>query len=280
MSALACYRNLVDLPACTLSATVGTVVAGYPLDNLKTRQLARSTRIGTIGTPKITVDLGSQQQLDIVALVGINATARTSGDVTIEWSNNGTSWSTATAACPTDAGAPDLPRNIIVRVRAAGVPTKMTTRYLRITPNWGTADGYREIGRLYIADSIVVPEGCDAGWTIGCSDRGVLDESAGGQFYADRKARSRVLTMPMSALETGIAYGFADDATVGPSGPSLDDLLIYAGKTGDVIVAPRAESPIWLRRTAIYGHLTEDSLRITHRSGKYYECTLTVEEEG
>lgn len=280
MSSLICYRNLVDLPACVLSLSTGAPLAGYPLDNLKQRQLARSTRIATSGVPKIVVDLGSQQRLDIVALIGINATVRTSGDITVEWSNNGSSWATATAACPTDAGSPDLPRSVLVRVRQAGVATKLTTRYLRITPAWGTADSYREIGRLYVADSIVIPKACDAGWTMGCRDRGVLDESSGGQYYADRKARSRVLMMPMSGLETDIAYGFADGATAGPAAPSLDDLLNYAGKTGDVIVAPRAESPLWLRRTGIYGHVTEDSLRIGHRAGTYYDCTLTVEEEG
>lgn len=277
MSAIICYRNLIDLPGVSLSLTAGAPVSGFPLSNLQTRQLARSTRLPQIGSPAIVVDLGSAQRLDIVGLIGINATARSAVDVTVEYSSNGTSWSTATAVSPTDLGAPDLPRSLLVR--PTGSLGKLTTRYLRIRPNWSAVEGYREIGRLYIADSIEVPQGCDRGWTLGSRDYGVLDRSAGLQYYADRRTRGRVLTMPMTGIDTAIAFGFADGVASGPNAPSLDDLINYAGATGDVIVAPRADSPLWLRRTGVYGHLTDDSLRIEHQAGPNYACTLTVEEE-
>jgi hypothetical protein len=279
MSAIICYRNLVDAPGVALSLTSGAPLSGYPLDHLLTRQLARSTRLQKIGNPTIIVDLGAALRLDIIGLIGINASTRTTADVVVEYSSNGLSWNAATAVCPLDLGAPDLPRSLLVRVRPAGLLTKLTTRYLRITPNWTAVEGYREIGRLYIADSLEVPQGCDRGWTLGSRDYGVLDRSAGLQYYADRRTRGRVLTMPMTGIDPAIAFGFTDGAGSGPNAPSLDDLINYAGATGDVIVAPRADSPLWLRRTGVYGHLSDDSLRIEHQAGPNYACTLTVEEE-
>jgi hypothetical protein len=280
MSALICYRNLIDLPDCSLSLSSGSELDGYPLTNLQTRQLARSARIPTLGSPMIVVDLGSPQLFDLVGLIGINVNGmRGSGDITVQYSGNGIVWTTATAVCPADAGAPDIPRSVLVRTRQPATTFKINTRYLRIQPNWSTTDGYREIGRLYIADGIDIPPGCDAGWELGGRDYGVLDRSSGLQYYADRRTRGRVLTMPMTGITTEIAYGFKDDATIGPAGPSFDDLFNWSGTTGDVIVAPRASSPLWIRRTGVYGHLTEDSLRLRHIAGPRYECTLNVEEE-
>lgn len=285
MSAIICYRNFIDDPDVTLSLDARALLAGFPLDNLRARQLARATRLELeYGAPfrmppKIVIDLGAQRSVDLIALIGINSTEFGEGDVGVEYSSNGTSWDTATATCPSDFGAPDLPRSVLVRGRPVGSGSRLTTRFLRIQPNWATADAYREIGRLYIADSIELTQGCEENWTLGSRDYGVLDRSAGLQYYADRRTRGRVLTMPMTAIETTTAFGFVEGATVAANAPSFDDLINYAGSTGDVIVAPRADNPLWLRRTGIYGHLTEDSLRIEHLSGPYFACTLTVEEE-
>lgn len=278
MSALIAYRNLAD--SAVLSTTGGAPLAGFPLTNLQTRQLARVCRLPYSGAAKLVVDLGAATRIDIVALLGINTVARGDNALTVEYSANGTVWSAATAAIAGDQGAPDLPRGVIVRVRQPGVLTKLTTRWLRITPAWGVSGGgYYEIGRLWASDSLDIPEGCDAGWSLANHDYGALDRSAGLQVYADRRTRGRVLSMPMTGIDTAIAYGFAETATTGPDNPSLDDLINYAGSTGEVIVAPRADSPLWLRRTGLYGHLTPESLRIQHRAGPNYECTLTVEEE-
>lgn len=285
MSAIICYRNFIDDPDVTLSLAAGAPLDGFPLDNLRARQLARSTRLELDDgapfpmPPSIVIDLGAQRSVDLIALIGINSTEFGEGDVGVEYSADGIRWEFATATCPSDFGAPDLPRSVLVRGRPVSGGSRLTTRFLRIQPSWATADAYREIGRLYIADSIELTQGCEESWTLGSRDYGVLDRSAGLQYYADRRTRGRVLTMPMSAIETSTAFGFVDGATVAANAPSLDDLINYAGSTGDVIVAPRADNPLWLRRTGIYGHLTDDSLRIEHLSGPYFACTLTVEEE-
>jgi len=280
MSALIAYRNLVDLPGVTLSPYGTTTVAtGYPLDNLQTRQLARTTRLSSFGgDPVIEIDLGASYLVDVVALLGINATAAGANDLTIEWSANGSTWNSATAPTPADAGAPDLPRNVIVRTRATGGLTKITTRYLRITLRWTTAGPYCEIGRLYIADAIDFPMGCDSEWVLGCRDYGELDRSAGLQYYADRRARGRVLSLGFTGIPTKTAYGFADDASSASNVPSIDDFINFAGTTGDIIVAPRADSPLWMRRVGIYGHL-ESPAELRHTAGPYHSLSMSVFEE-
>ena len=285
MSAIICYRNFIDDPDVTLSLNTGAPLAGFPLDNLRARQLARSTRLELDDgapfpmPPSIVIDLGAQRSVDLIALIGINSTKIGEGAVGVEYSANGIEWDFATATCPSDFGAPDLPRSVLVRGRPSSGGSRLTTRFLRIQPNWGTADAYREIGRLYIADSIELTQGCEENWTLGSRDYGVLDRSAGLQYYADRRTRGRVLTMPMSLLDTTTAFGFGDGAVSASNVPSLDDLINFAGTTGDVIVAPRADNPLWLRRTGVYGHLTDDSLRIEHQAGPNFACILTVEEE-
>lgn len=278
MAALIAYRNLADQASLS-----GAALPGFPPTNLQTRQLDTVWRAHTAGATQITVDLGSAQTVSMVALLAINSGARSASDLTVEYSSNGSTWSTAVASVPSDAGAPDLPRGLIARVRAQGSNplSKLTTRYLRITASWATIGNanYREAGRLWVGNSIDVPEGCDAGWSLSNHDYGTLDRSAGQQVYADRRTRVRVLNVSMTGIDTSIAYGFAESATVAANVPSLDDLINYAGSTGEVIVAPRADAPLWLRRTGIYGHLTPDSLRIRHLSGPNYACDLTIEEE-
>ncbi len=284
MSALIAYRNLAD--AATFTA--GAALSGYPLANMQTRQLAQVARLNSgFGGGTFALDLGSLQTVRLVALLGINPTGIPPApptywmDVLVEYSANGTDFSTAWSQAPLDTGAPDLPYNIIVPVGESSTQRSFQARYLRISPGWNTPAGvtYFEIGRLWIGDTIEIPNGCDGGWSLAGRDPGGLDESAGLQIYADRRARGRVLSMPVSGVSTDIAFGFDDEDSSATYQPSLDDLVNYAGATGEVIAIPRANSPIWTRRTGIYGHLTPDSLRIRHMSGPKYAMDLTVIEE-
>jgi hypothetical protein len=282
MGAVIAYRNLAD----SATITAPGAMAGYPASNMQTRQLAHVCRL-TGFSPQITVDFGAAVQIDILALLNVNPLGDAPPpppsiwiDLVVEYSADGSTWTTATANAPVDAGAPDLPRNIIVYPREAFTLSKVARRYWRISPTWTVGlGGYREIGRLWMGQSIEIPSGCDAGWGFAGRDPGTLDESAGLQIYADRRVRGRVVTMPMTGVDTSIAYGFADDATSAVYKPSLDDLINYAGSTGEVIAIHRASSPIWTRRTGVYGHLTPDSLRLRHQAGPNHACDLTIIEE-
>ncbi len=268
MGALIAYRNRVD--TATLSAA--NVLTGYPLTNLQTRQLARVCRLNTIGDPTITIDLGSAMRTDVIAALGINAASAATGNTAISWATSaGGPWTTISGTTANDAAVPDLPRGIIV---AHGVDSPV--RYWRFKPQWSRVGGasYFEIGRLWLGPAIIVPAGCESGWSMGFVDRGTLDASGGSQEFED--ARPRVPRLRASFdVETALAYGYADGATSSTDVPCFQDLQMAAGTTGEVIVAPRGNSLLWLRHTGIYGHV-ENPWEIEHVSGPNFRAAFAV----
>lgn len=276
MSAIISYRNLAD--DATLS---GSTSIAYPLANLQSRQLAKVWRSNGLIAPSITADLGHAQPVSLVALLNINSVVRGAGDCAIEYSSDAITWTSASFALPADAGALDLPHALFARILTSVLSKITAARYIRLTPAWvriGAANFY-EAGRLWIGDTIDIPGGCDAGWALGGQDFGSLDRSAGLQFYADRLPRGRILRMPCTGIDTTIAYGFADNAVSASNVPSFDDLINYAGSTGEVVAAHRVESALWVRRSAIYGHLSPDSLLLPHQAGPKYAWNGTIIEE-
>jgi len=278
MSALVGYRNLAD--AATVTATASLI--GYPITNVQVRQLSATWRANASSNPKIVIDLGTQKSIMLVALLGINAGAFSIGDATIEYSTDGVSWTPdPSVVLPGDGGSPDLPRCLIVRIPPQLLGVKRQTRWIRITPAWNRLGGapYFEVGRLWISDAIEFPDSIDSAWTLLASDSGSIDDSRGLQVYEDKGSRGRVLRARFPAMKTEQAYGFAETDASAVNAPSVDDLFMAAGKTGEVLFIPRADSPLWIRRTAIYGHLTPDSLALGHLAGNRYSWDATVEEE-
>jgi len=275
VAALIAYRNWADTATLT-----GSSLAGYPLTNLQTRQLKRVWRASSaLGAQRITVDLGVAKFVDVVALLNINASALTTSSAYLEYSADGATWSNANIVIPGDAGVPDLPRSIIARVPPLGGLPQFV-RWLRLTAQWARPPGvnYYEAGRLYISPALILPTGPDAGYSVGARDPSQIDESVDIQVYVDPKSRTRRLSMTFRALPTLIAYGIEEAGGDAFDVPSLQDLQMAAGKSADIIVAPRADSPLWLRRTGIYGRL-ESEVDIRQVAGPNYATEITVLEE-
>lgn len=280
MAAVVSYRNLVD--SGILSST--SSVVGYPVTNLQTRQLSQVWRGNKAAHPKITIDLGAELEMYILALLDINITpgaSRVNALSAVEWSTTGLSWTAMPVSFADDFGNKNLPQSLVSRFPDARSQPKgrLSVRYIRITPNWTTTDAFFEFGRLWIADAIEIQDGCDAGWKLIVIDPGSIDDSSGGQYYADPRDKGRQLLLPCSNLPTTVAYGFDDNDTTAEDVPSFDDLFMTVGNTGEVIAVHRTDTPIWYRRTAIYGHLTPDSLSMSHEAGSYHSVNLTVIEE-
>lgn len=278
MPALISYRNLADTAVLT-----GSPMAGYPLSQLQVRQLSDVCRISTLSSQIITVDLGSLQRIDLVAMLGVNhATgARATTDLQVQTALvSGGPWTSVSASLPQDAGSPDLPRHIIAATKA-GDGSPLATRFLRFTLGWNTGGAaYREIGRLYIGRAIELEEGIEGNWTLSANDPGSLDASVALQYYEERRDRGRLMHFRHGTMPCLAAYGFPPDAVSVPTYvPSVDDLFMAAGTTGDVIFIPRSQSPLWIRRTAIYGHFTEDSLAMDQVDGDSFAWSGTVVEE-
>jgi hypothetical protein len=153
-------------------------------------------------------------------------------------------------------------------------------RCVRVAPGWIStdADGWRSIGRLWIGDALILPNGVDARWQQGVLEFGQLDTSAGRQAYENPAARSRTLMCPLSKLDTMQAFGFDEGDTSAADVPCIQSLQLDVGATGEVIVLPRTSSSIWMRRLGIYGHLAKPPT-IAHESGPYFSTTLRVIEE-
>jgi hypothetical protein len=278
MTALVGYRNLID--GAALSVAAGTV-AGYPVSNLQVRQLSETWRGIVLNSPIIVIDFGAAKAITLVGILGINASGATrSDDAVIKYSNDGVNWtSELNVLLPVDAGSLDLPRHLIMRIPTV-FGSKRSTRYLSIQPKWGVSlSSFYEIGRLFVSDAIEFPDGPDSTWTLLGDDTGNLDESRGHQAYEDKGERGRVMRARFGAMKTEQAYGFAETATSAAGAPSVDDLFMAAGRTGEILYVPRADNPLWIRRTAIYGHLTPDSLSLPHLAGNRYSWDFTIEEE-
>jgi hypothetical protein len=269
MSALISYRNLADTAA--LSAA-GTIV-GYPISNVQTRQLSSVCRLTAASTQGIIFDFGAPVKPDVIAVLGINATSLTSA-LAIDYGSNGTTWNTYGAGGANDSGVPGLPRCVITNVSSI-----TAQRYWRLRPQWARIGGaaYFEIARCWIGPAIIDPKGCSRGWRMGFVDDGTLDTSAGKQAYEDPKTRNRALSMSFD-IPTELAYGFADSAVSAGDVPSFQGLQIDNGKTGDLIAIPRDTSALWMRRAAIYGHLSAE-FDIEHAAADQYTASLTVIEE-
>lgn len=272
------YRNFVDGAALT-----GPVLAGYPLSNLQTRELSRVCRMPLAPNQSIVVDLGAVMRVDGVAALATNHAqdSRASSDLIVETGAAiGGPWVPSSIGLPNDTGLPDLPRHVIGRIRTSG-GAAISTRYLRVTPNWTVqpGDAYRELGRLMLSRTLDLSNGPSQGWGFGVIDRGSLDESDGGQAYEDRRDRGRSLTVTCANLSVMEAYGFTTAAVAAGNVPSIQDMLMAVGATGELIAIHRADSPLWIRRTSIYGHLTPESLRLQHVAGDTYRWDATLIEE-
>ncbi len=268
MGALISYRNRID--TATLSAS--NVLAGYPLTNLQTRQLAKVCRLDSLGDPTITIDLGAAMRTDVIAALGTNAASAATGNTAISWATSpGGPWTTISGPTANDAAVPDLPRSIIV---SHGVDAPV--RYWRFKPQWSRVGGaaYFEIGRLWLGPAIMVPEGCASDWGMGFLDRGTLDASGGWQMFEDARPRVPRLRMRFE-VETELAYGYTEGATSSTDVPCFQDMQMAAGVTGEVIAAPRASSLLWLRHAGIYGHV-ESPFEITHLAGQRFGVEFAI----
>jgi hypothetical protein len=287
VGALLAYRN--DADTATVSLGMGGTLAGFPLSNLALRQLSKVARLNLAGPPRIDVDLGAVQNVKLIALLALGNVQPTAAvDLVVQYSQNGSTWFTATVDIVNDAGVTTLPTGVfLVPVKAGpdGSPTGdgvgVRARYLRLTPNWvPIAGSYRDIGRLWVSDALVIPAGVDGDFELDFIDTGTLDASDGSQFYESKKTRTRALRVNLSAMPAQTAYGFADNASSALDVPSIQGLQMEAGCTSEIIVLPRTTSGLWVRRMGVYGHVDANARpTIRKTAGDSYSTSFTAIEE-
>lgn len=139
--------------------------------------------------------------------------------------------------------------------------------------------GVFSLGRLWVGDALVLPDGIDAGWQMSFRDSGSLDATDGQQWVQSPGVITRVLTIPLEgARSTETHWGFTDGSGAISNRMSLHALQRDAGVTGEVIAVARTQSALWVNRTMVYGHI-DQPWAIGHTAGPYWGSTLTVVEE-
>lgn len=283
MSALIAYRNWSDgvgsIPAWTFNYALGypdslQPIAQFPAENLRTRQLGHVARFelagGGASTGPCAVELvasGAGFPVSLVAVIGAHLPDA------VLYKPAGGSYVTV----PIAGGYSPLLG--IPQQGFAVIPAGTIVEQVQLYWNAIPGGDYFELGRVFISDALVMPAGVDGTWSLAVDDPGALDVSAGRQWYASPQARTRRLVAALSPLKTEEAFGLSAGGTVSSlyPVPSIQDLQMHAGATGEVIVIPRTAG-VWAYRAGIYGHL-ERAPVIRHRAGPNYETELVVIEE-
>jgi hypothetical protein len=115
---------------------------------------------------------------------------------------------------------------------------------------------------------------------LGFVERSDLDETDGGQCYEEKRERTRALRVSLSDMDTATAFGFGDTDVDAGDAMSVQSMQIEAGATGTVVVLPRIDNPLWVRRLGVYGHIDQSPLpEINKQAGAFYSTSFTIVEE-
>jgi len=274
-NAVISYVNYADQAGLFIDD--GPTEPGYPVSHLKLRQLSSTCRFGdTLNPANIRIDFGVTRAPRLIGLLNCNwrVSDGSGPKMRIDYWNGFTFVAAATLSLTDPVGFRHQRHALIV------LPSPISAQIWRIQPLWtlgGTHDPFFEAGRVWAGNALILPKSIQAKWTSDIDDSGVLAPSADRQYWEDPGVRARVLrcTARLSTME---AYGFNEDDSTAADVPSIDDLRYTVGRTGEVIVIPRAQSPLWINRTAIYGHFSKPP-PLPHEAGPNYTTTFDVVQE-
>lgn len=228
--------------------TGGSWLSTLPRTNMQDRtvqKVARSTDTATTST-KFQIDLGSAQSIGVVALVVHNisvvgqvrvrgndsavfsAPAYNSGWVDVwpagqipqsllEWEEDNFWLGTLSSSARAGYQSPYI----------LALPTSQVLRYWLIEIDDTTnADGYIQIGRLFMAAAWTPTLNYSLGATLGYTDASPIDTSLSGAEYFDVRSRAREFELALDGLTDSEAYDYALQ------------IQRLAGLSGEVLVIP------------------------------------------
>lgn len=260
---LLAYQNNTD--GGTLSS--GTWLASLPLANLQSRLVQRVARSSgaTLAATKFDIDLGSAKQTGVVALVAHNfsvvAKVRIRGDDAADF------------ATPVyDSGWVDvwpagmIPQSLLEweddnfwlgtlsqNARAGYqspyihvLPTAQTLRYWRVEVDDTTnADGYIQIGRLFISPSWRPVVNYALGAELSFRDTSPIETSLSGAEYFDVRGKAREFGFTLEGLTESEAYD------------NVLQMQRLIGVSGEVLQIPDTEDTTRIPARAYVGRLVD-----------------------
>ena len=269
------YNNRVD--AATLSD--GTWSATLPRVNLQNRLVSKVARTTTdsIAAATINVDLGAAYAIGAVALIvhnisaaglvrvrGNSATDMTSplydsGWVDVwpanaisvdlrEWENDNFWTGTLTAAARAGFTVPFINLN----------PARTVARYWRIeVDDTANADGYIQIGRLFIADTWTPAINYSYGAGVFYEDPTQIATSVGGEEFFDQRTKFRIMRLRLAYMTEDEAYQQALE------------IQRLGGSSGELIVMPDPDDLVNGFRRNFVGRLRSLSQVTIDPSGRF-----------
>lgn len=283
MGALIAYRNWSDgagsVAPWTFNYALGypddlQPVTGYPAENVRTRQLAHVARFerkpGGAVTGPCAVELvaaGSALPVRVVMVIGYGLPSA------IMYKPSGSSY----VSTPIVSG---YQSHLAIPAQGfAFIPAGTDVESIRLYWDDLPID-YYEIGRIIVADALEFSEGVDARWSLAADDPGELGASKGRQWYESPMPRTRRLSVSVGIMDSVQAFGIDENGVTSSSAPipSIQDLQMHAGNTGEVVLVPRTGPGQWAYRAGVYGHLERPPI-IQHLTGPHYATSLVAVEE-
>jgi hypothetical protein len=176
----------------------GSWNASYPLTNLQNRYLAQKARTtnDATGSTYITIDLGSDQLIGVMALISTNISP--SATIRVRGADN------------SGMSSPDYDSGAISSYQHTDYAISFTqtdARYWRIDINdTSNPDGYVEIGRLFIGSRFRPGINCEIGAALGVESRTQTQEALNGPEYFDERVNRRTWRGAWTALTDAEAY--------------------------------------------------------------------------
>lgn len=280
---LLAWQNRTD--AGTLSG--GSWLASLPLVNLQNRlvqKVARSTNAALAST-KFDIDLGSQQSINVLALVVHNIS--TSGQVRIAGDDAADFVTPLYQSAWIDVWPSGMiPQNLLEweednfwlgtlsqQARAGyqspfihELPTSQFARYWRVEiSDAGNSDGYVQVGRLFISSAWRTAINYDLGAGLGYADPSPVEASLSGAEYFDVRSKKREFGFTLSGLSATDAYD------------RVLQLQRIAGITSEVLQVPDAADTARLPARAFVGRLAQIS-PIVERGIDRFSANFSIKE--
>lgn len=230
---LLAWQNLAD---AALLAT-DSEVAAAPAANVQHEHVARKWQTGaSVKSAYLLFDLGASETCGLLGVFGANlsasATLRLRGSVTD---------ATATGSLAYDSGT--ISAGAVEGYgQALHVFANTASRYWRLDLADATLDDNLQVGRVFLGPKWSTTYNHSYGWQVGWLDASQVVRSWGGQSYADRKPRRRVVEFRLDYLSEAEAF------------ESALEIAREQGVVGDVLAVPDATAT-YVARQAIWGQL-------------------------
>ncbi len=275
------YNNAFD--SATLSG--GSWETTLPLANLQKQQpttIARTTNDAESST-KLTADLGSRQNIKVVALIHHNLSSSATWRVEISnvsdfsalEADSGTidAVDTLEAYGTLDWGdftwggkLTDTELEAFNPIAFYFLETPENARYVRITiQDTDNPDNYVEMGRVFIAPAFAPSSNVEYGLRAGFIDNSRSVISRGGQVYVDSVPARRRFDFRFHHMTENEAYTGANE------------MQRVSGLSGDVLMAIDVDDTTHRMRQSCYGRLI-NLQPIIHAGNAHFTLDISIEE--